>query len=126
MKKVILSLILLIIFSNITGCANLNAKNSERTDGIQWDFDHRVQFVQTQLENNKYQLKVIPNSRVGFGQLAKFLLRKAYSLCGSYHYKIEMLQGIQGVDDKKFMPNYIAPSLMANVECKAKLHIKKN
>ena len=124
MKRIILAVLLFIVFNQITGCSN--AKGIERTQGIQWDFDHRVQFIQTQLANDNFQLEIIPNNKVGFGQLAKFLLRKSYSLCGHYHYKLEMIQGIENFDDKRAMPNYIFPSLMAKVECKPNLNIENN
>ena len=120
MKNVILSLILFTTFSSITSCANINTKKIEHSDGVQWDFDHQVQFIQTTLAEHYYQLEMIPNSRVGFGQLSAFLLRRSYDLCGSYHYKIEMMKGIENIDDKRFTPNYISPSLMANVECNLK------
>ena len=71
----------------------------------------------TKLAVNHFQLEIIPSSKVNFERLATFLLRKSYTLCGGYHYKIEMLQGIEGFDDKRAMPNYIFPSLIANVNC---------
>lgn len=126
MKKIILFFILFTAINNIASCSNVNTKKIEHSDGIQWDFDHQVQFIQTILKERYYQLEIIPNTKVGFGQLAKFLLRKSYSLCGSYHYKIEMVQGIEGFDDKRAMPNYIFPSLIAKVECKPKLNKEKS
>jgi len=126
MKKIILPLILFIIFSNITGCVNIKTKIVEHTDSLQWDFDHQVQFVQTTLEEHYYQLEIISNNKANFERLATFLLRQSYSLCGDYHYKIEIIQGIEGFDDKRAMPNYIFPSLMAKVQCKPKLNKDKN
>jgi len=116
MKKKTTSMILLFILCNsLIACSNLNDKNQKNS--TQWDFDHHVQFIQTQLKKNSFQLEVIPNNNVKFKQLATFLLRKSYKLCGSYHYKIEIIQGIEGFDDKRAMPNYITPSLIAKVEC---------
>ena len=126
MKKIIPSLIFFIIFCNIASCANVKTNQARHNDGLQWDFDHQVQFIQTTLEERYYQLEMIPNSRAGFGQLSAFLLRKSYNLCGSYHYNIEMIQGIEHFDDKRAMPNYIHPSLMAKVECKPTLIKDKN
>lgn len=63
---------------------------------------------------------MISNNKVNFERLATFLLRKSYSLCGGYHYKIEVIQGIEDFDDKRTMPNYIFPSLIAKIECQRK------
>jgi len=104
----------------LTACANLNTKEIYNNGKAQWDFDHHVQFIQTQLKKNSFHLEIIPNNKVKFKQLATFLLRKSFSLCGSYHYKLELIQGIESYDDKRAMPNYIFPSLMAIVECKPK------
>jgi hypothetical protein len=54
---------------------------------------------------------------VPFERLASFLIRKSYSLCGNYHYKLEMIKGIEEFNDKEAMPHYIFPSLTAKVEC---------
>jgi len=76
-----------------------------------------VQFIQTKLAKNSYQLEIIPSSKVNFERLATFLLRKSYRICQHYHYKLEIVQGIEGFDDRFAMPNYIFPSLIAKVEC---------
>jgi len=83
----------------------------------QWDFDHGIQFRELEITPHYFQLEVIPNNKVKFERLATFLLRKSYRLCGGYHYKIEMIQGVEGFDDKRAMPNYIFSSLVANIEC---------
>ncbi len=108
----------------LSSCVNLNTKEVNNVDNAQWDFDHQVQFIQTTLEERNYQLEMIPNKRVGFGRLSAFLLRKSYVLCGGYHYKVEMIQGIEGFDDKLAMPNYIHPTLIANIDCKVEIDAK--
>lgn len=102
----------------LTSCANHYSQKARNSDAAQWDFDHDVQFIQTQLSHRLFQLEVIPNNKVSFERLSVFLIRKSYHLCKSYHYKLEMIQGIEGFDDKRAMPNYIFPSLIAKVECK--------
>jgi len=120
MKKTIWNIVLSFIFMGISACSNLGVNQASKDDSAEWDFDHQVQFIQTDLLKDSYQLKIIPNSKVNFSRLATFLLRKSYSLCGSYHYKLEMVQGIEGFDDKRAMPNYIFPTLIAKVECNTK------
>ena len=83
----------------------------------EWDFDHSIQFKQTRLAYKHFKLEVIPNDETDFERLAAFLLRKSYNLCGGYHYKMEMIQGIESFDDKRAMPNYIFPSLIAKIKC---------
>ena len=100
-----------------SACSIVDSQSLLNRSTAQWDFDHNVQFRQTKLAVNHYQLEIIPSSKVNFERLATFLLRKSYTLCGGYHYKIEMLQGIEGFDDKRAMPNYIFPSLMARIKC---------
>lgn len=114
----IINLTTIITFSILlSGCTTRLNKTETVT---KWDFDHQVQFSQTTLSNKHYQLEIIPNKRVGFDSLATFLLRKSFKLCKSYHYNIEMIQGIEGFDDKRAMPNYIQPNLVAIIECSIK------
>jgi len=112
----------LILSLSLSACANINTQNASNNGAAQWDFDHHVQFKQTQLANKHFQLEIIPNNKINFERLATFLIRKSYRLCGSYHYKLEMIRGIEGFDDKRAMPNYIFPSLMAEVECIPKIN----
>ncbi len=116
MKKISQLLLCTILFFTISSCASLQKSIGSNSTTL-WDFDHNVQFKQTKLSDRHYTLEVIPNNKVDFEQLATFLLRKSYRLCGGYHYKIEMIQGIEGFDDKRAMPNYIFPSLIAKIEC---------
>lgn len=117
MKKLIKELSLFIFFITISGCAYKSSSNSVGDEIVEWDFDHHVQFIQTKLSNQKYQLEIIPNHKVPFERLTSFLIRKSYSLCGSYHYKLEMIKGIEEFNDKFIMKNYIFPSLTAKIEC---------
>ncbi len=116
MLKIITFFLVTLIYFNITACTSIDAPQTNNSI-TQWDFDHQVQFIQTNLTKNSYLLEIIPNNKINFERLATFLLRKSYSLCGSYHYKLEMAQGIEGFDSKRAMPSYIFPSLIAKVEC---------
>ncbi|MCW8865927.1 MAG: hypothetical protein OQK22_13620 [Colwellia sp.] len=118
MKKTALLMALGILSVTVTGCVNVETTSANSNGATQWDFDHNVQFKQIKLAKDHFQLEVITNSKVSFDRLATFLIRKSYSICGSYHYKLEMIQGIESFDDKRAMPNYIFPSLIAKVECK--------
>lgn len=117
MKTFIHLTVSLFLYFSLSACANLDTKKINNNGATQWDFDHQVQFRQTKLATNHFQLEVIPNSKVSFHYLATFLIRKSYRICGNYHYKLEMIQGIESFDDKRAMPNYIFPSLMAKIDC---------
>ena len=115
-KTLPLTLILLLSLF-LSACSLFNANKIDNNGLAQWDFDHNVQFKQTKLAKKYYRLEVIRNDDVSFDRLATFLLRKSYNLCGSYLYQIEVIQGIEGFDDKRAMPNYIFPSLIAKIKC---------
>lgn len=117
MFKVRKIIIYVTLFSTIISCTNVDTSKNKEGSTTYWDFDHNIQFTQTKLADKYFQLEVIPNNKAKFHQLATFLLRKSYRLCGGYHYKIEIIQGIEGFDDKRAMPNYIFPSLIAKVKC---------
>lgn len=83
----------------------------------QWDFDHQVQFKQTDLKGGKHHLQVIAKQDTEFSKLATFLMRQSLRICKSYGFKIEVLEGVERFDDKLSFPNMIMPSLSANIEC---------
>ena len=117
MSKIPKSMIYATLFSTIISCTSLEKSVSNDGSISLWDFDHNIQFKQTELAYKQFKLEMIPNNRVGFERLATFLLRKSYRLCGGYHYQIEVIQGVEGFDDKPAMPNYIFPSLIAKIKC---------
>jgi len=98
----------------LTACAS----NKPTPNGAsQWDFDHQVQFKQSDLGNGKYHLQVIAKNDTEFSKLATFLMRQSLYICKSYGFKIEVLKGVERFDDKLSFPNMIMPSLSANIEC---------
>ncbi|MFT5759302.1 MAG: hypothetical protein ACI9LM_004059 [Alteromonadaceae bacterium] len=98
----------------LSSCTTLNrADNNSR-----WDFDHDLQFKETKLADNKYHLEIIPKNKTYFSQLATFLMRHSYQLCGQYGYNLEILDGVEGFNDRAGLPHLIQSSLSANVECK--------
>lgn len=115
MNKTIVTILTFIIVNSLVACSTMSP--SKASNRAQWDFDHKVQFIQSKIEDNIYQLEIIPTNRTKFRQLSAFLLRKSLELCGGYQYKIQIIEGIEGVDDKRAMPNYITRSLIAKVEC---------
>lgn len=94
------------------------AKQKAISNGAsQWDFDHQVQFKQTDLNDGKYHLQVVAKQSTEFSKLATFLMRQSLRICKSYGFKIEVLEGVERFDDKLSFPNMIMPSLSANIEC---------
>ena len=104
----------LMILLSLSACSNIATTNNGAS---QWDFDHQVQFKQSDLGNGKYHLQVIAKNNTEFSKLATFLMRQSLQICKSYCYKIEVLKGVERFDDKLSFPNMIMPSLSANIEC---------
>ena len=109
-------LLALFAIFTLVGCATPTIS----TNKSEWDFDHKVRFEQKKLAEHKYHLVVISNEKTHFSRLATFLVRKSMNLCNQYGFKIEILGGVEGVNDRKGLPNMIMPSLSANVECPPK------
>jgi len=107
----VLSIVILSI--SLSACSNISPENG----ASQWDFDHNIQFKQTKLSENKYHLQVIPKSDTHFSKLATFMMRRSYEICGSYGFTIEVLKGVERVNDRLSFPNLIMPSLAANIQC---------
>jgi len=97
-----------------------HAKESVVDSTSQWDFDHRVQFKQKHLGENRYHLEVIRNEDVNFERLATFLIRRSFDICNHYGFKLEILTGVESFTDRKAHPNKIFGSLGANLECPIK------
>jgi hypothetical protein len=95
------------------GCTNTPSEQ-------QWDFDHDVQFTETKLSPNNYQLTVIQTNHIAFEKLASFLLRRSLILCGEYGYQLEILKGVEGFNVKQASPNLIRSNLSAKLECPSK------
>tara|TARA_R110000787_G_scaffold175574_3_gene287960 strand:- start:1548 stop:1889 length:342 start_codon:yes stop_codon:yes gene_type:complete len=104
----------LVLALALTACSNY----IETPNGAsQWDFDHQIQFKQTDLKDGKHHLQVIAKQNTEFSKLATFLMRQSLRICKSYGFKIEVLEGVERFDDKLSFPNMIMPSLSANIEC---------
>ena len=99
----------LVIFI-LTGCTNLKKDSN-------YDFDHQLQFKQQKSESGGFHIQVNATRNTSFEQLSSFLFRHAYKLCGSYGFTMEVLNGVEGVDDREISPSYIQPSLIANLTC---------
>jgi hypothetical protein len=108
MKKLLL---LSIVCLQITSC------NSNRDISANWDFDHNLKFEQKILPEKMYKVTIHRKKGTRFPQISAFLIRHAYSLCQSYGYKIEILSGVEGFNDKIVAKSYIQPSLQAKIEC---------
>lgn len=110
MKKVTAVALFLLL---LLGCTS----NSTSTTKASFDFDHNVVYEQSKIGEGKYFIEVRANQKKSFKTLAAFLMRQALDTCKTYGFTIEVLGGIEDIDDKRGRPNYIIPSLSANVQC---------
>ena len=108
-----ISVVLLVFLLSACSSTTEGKKSGE----LEWDFDHKVQFKRTKLESNRYHLEVIRYSDTAFRRMATLLVRESYEICGRYGFKIEVLEGVELVDDRKATPNRIFGALKANIEC---------
>lgn len=81
------------------------------------DFDHNVHYQLEQLDDKNYHLTVARLGKARFGKMNLFATRKARKICGKMGYSITYLDGVEGFDDRKGMPNYIFPSLKVKITC---------
>ena len=109
----------IILLSSLILLSACSTQQETPNGASQWDFDHQIQFKQTDLENGKHYLQVIAKQNTEFSKLATFLMRRSLRICKSYGFKIEVLEGVERFDDKLSFPNMIMPSLSANIECPA-------
>jgi len=109
-------LFIFIVFLCLSSCAQLAPQN-----GLpQWDFDHNIQFNQTQLTDTRYHISVRATDKTQFSTLATFLMRHSLTLCKSYGFKIEVLAGVESYNHQLESPNMLMKSLSANIECPTK------
>ncbi len=87
------------------------------TGGNQWDFDHQLAFQQRQGADNHYHIKVLRNYNTNFSQLAMFLLRQSYRVCGRYGFNLKIQAGIEEFLDNQVAPNLIQGALVAELIC---------
>ena len=116
MKKTTSLVLVFVVINAVTIACSSLAKKPAKTD-YQWDFDHNVQFKQTQLNHHNFQLEVIANNTVKFNHLSAFLLRRSYVICGEYGYKLKMIKGVESIDYQRASPNLIKSNLVARLEC---------
>lgn len=107
---------IVLLFTAITVSFSAQA----REDGTSYDFDHKVHYKQQRISEGKYAIELLTKEKTRFPQLATFLIRHAYTLCGSYGFTLQINNGVEKFDDRRISPNYIQPSLSANLECPKK------
>lgn len=131
LSRLIYSLPLLISFSIMP----LHAQESH----WEWDFDHKMSFMVTHVEDKIFLISVDTNklsmqnmeinakgsktkgkgkkNDKSFERGAALLIRKSLSLCKGYHYQLEIMDGVSGVNDYKERSNYIFGDLKAKLTC---------
>lgn len=113
MQNVTRILGMIIVLVTVVGCSSFSLKSKD----VNWDFDHGVKFSQMQVTADTYKLIVMSNNKTHFSRLSTFLLRQSYKICGHYGFTLEMLSGIEMIDERRISPSYIQPNLTANLSC---------
>ena len=99
------------------GLGLISAQTLAKDSHFETDFDHKVQYKLTKLASKQYQLEVARLGNTNFARMNLFATRKAKKLCIDMGYSITYLDGVEGFDDRKQMPNYIFPSLTVEINC---------
>ncbi len=105
---------IIVLFMLLSGAVVAGEKESN------YDFNHKVHYKQKRIAPGQFQLELLTKEKTRFSQLATFLLRHAYNLCGGHEFELKILNGIEQFDDRNVSPNYIQPSLSAELVCPTK------
>ena len=116
LKKIQQYTLFFISFIILSGCAAQNEVPLGQVESA-WDFDHKVQFYKTKLDENHYRLEVVTSNKANFQRLSAFLLRKSYLICGGYGYTLTPIKGVESFDYKRASPHLIRANLVAKIEC---------
>jgi hypothetical protein len=111
MRLQILAGALVIAVMSTAACAK------EKEQSFQKDFDHNVHYSLNKLSDKQFELTVARLGKAKFKQMNAFATRQGKLLCDAYGFSITYLDGIEGFDDRKGMPNYIFPSLKVKITC---------
>ena len=112
-RQYTLPLITLLMLNACTTTTDVPIGQSESA----WDFDHKLQFLKTKLDDNHYRLEVITNKKVKFSRATAFLFRKSYLICGGYSFTLRPVKGIESFDQKRASPHLIRSNVVVNIEC---------
>ena len=82
-----------------------------------YDFDHKISYRLTQLNETHYRLSVKEGNYEAFATQAIFLLRKSKEICGSERFNLAFGSGIQSYEKFPREPRADPGPLIAILQC---------
>ncbi|MGS0537211.1 hypothetical protein [Pseudoalteromonas sp. SaAl2] len=109
------SLTSIFIFIILAGCNTAYAEKGE-TEKL-YDFDEKVHYHQTQIDDNNYHLEIQSDDYKHFKNQSVFLLRHANRLCRGNTFMIKVTDGVQEYDRFPTKPRKYQPPLTVLLQC---------
>jgi hypothetical protein len=82
-----------------------------------YDFDHKISYRLTQLNETHYRLSVREGNYEAFATQAVFLLRKSKEICGSERFNLALGSGVQSFEKFPSEPRANPGPLKATLKC---------
>ena len=84
-----------------------------------YDFDDKVHYHQTQIDDNNYRLEIQSDSYQHFQNQSVFLLRHAQRLCKGSTFMLRVTDGVQEYERLPSKPRPYQPPLTALLQCES-------
>jgi len=99
-------------------CINAQAARSE-TEKL-YDFDEKVHYYQTKIDNDNYHLEIQSDDYKHFKNQSVFLLRHADRLCRGNTFMLKVTKGVQEYERFPSKPRPYQPPLNVLLQCETK------
>jgi len=109
------STLLLSSFILLTGCVSAQAAKGE-TEKL-YDFDEKVHYYQTKIDDNNYHLEIQSDDYKHFKNQSVFLLRHADRLCRGNTFMLKVSEGVQEYERFPTKPRAYQPPLNVLLQC---------
>ncbi|MCQ8879889.1 hypothetical protein NQT69_17975 [Pseudoalteromonas shioyasakiensis] len=103
------------ILTLFASCTIAQAAQSE-TEKL-YDFDEKVHYYQTQIDDNNYHLEIQSDDYKHFKNQSVFLLRHAQRLCRGKDFMLKVTDGVQEYDRFPTKPRKYQPPLTVLLQC---------
>ncbi|BDF95808.1 MULTISPECIES: hypothetical protein [Pseudoalteromonas] len=103
------------ILTLLASCTVAQAEKGE-TEKL-YDFDEKVHYYQTKIDNNNYHLEIQSDDYQHFKNQSVFLLRHANRLCRGNSFMLKVTDGVQEYDRFPTKPRKYQPPLTVFLQC---------
>lgn len=103
------------ILTLLASCTMAQAEKG-KTEKL-YDFDEKVHYYQTKIDDNNYHLEIQSDDYQHFKNQSVFLLRHANRLCRSNPFMLKVTDGVQEYDRFPTKPRKYQPPLTVLLQC---------